>query len=98
MSEDLTSNRYEPIALSNESTVVAEFLPDGVRRPPYQSEAELEKAFIKQLQLQAYGYLPITSEADLIANLRLQLEKAEQARIFRRGMGTFFRYLYYQCQ
>ena len=34
MSEDLTSNRYEPIALSNESTVVAEFLPDGVRRPP----------------------------------------------------------------
>ncbi|MCP5445324.1 MAG: type I restriction endonuclease subunit R, partial [Chromatiaceae bacterium] len=75
MSEDLTSNRYEPIALSNESTVVAEFLPEGVRETAYQSEAELEKAFIKQLQLQAYGYLPITSEADLIANLRLQLEK-----------------------
>jgi type I site-specific deoxyribonuclease, HsdR family len=75
MSEDLTSNRYEPIALSNESTVVAEFLPDGVRETAYQSEAELEKAFVKQLQLQAYEYLPITSEADLIGNLRRQLER-----------------------
>lgn len=54
MSEDLTPYRIEPIALSNESTVVAEFLPDRVRETAYQSEAELEKAFIKQLQLQAY--------------------------------------------
>ncbi|MBS3974514.1 MAG: type I restriction endonuclease subunit R [Actinobacteria bacterium] len=76
MSEDLTPYRIEPIALSNESTVVAEFLPDalGVREAAYQSEAELESAFIKQLQLQAYEYLPITSEADLIGNLRLQME------------------------
>ncbi len=77
MSEDLKSCRYEPIALSNESTVVAEFLPEflGVREAAYQSEAGLEKAFIKQLQVQAYEYLPITSEAELIANLRRQLEK-----------------------
>ncbi|WP_243689494.1 type I restriction endonuclease subunit R [Geotalea toluenoxydans] len=75
MSEDLTPYRIEPIALSNESTVVAEFLADGVRETAYQSEAELEKAFIKQLQLQAYEYLPITSEADLTANLRRQLER-----------------------
>lgn len=77
MSEDLKSCRYEPIALSNESTVVAEFLPEflGVREAVYQSEAELEKAFIKQLQVQAYEYLPIASEAELIANLRRQLEK-----------------------
>lgn len=67
MSEGLKSCRYEPIALSNESTVVAEFLPDflGVREAAYQSEAELEKAFIKQLQVQAYEYLPITSESVL---------------------------------
>jgi hypothetical protein len=31
MSEDLTPYRIEPIALSNESTVVAEFLPYRVR-------------------------------------------------------------------
>ena len=32
MSEDLKPHRYEPIALSSESTVVAEFVPEpGVR-------------------------------------------------------------------
>jgi type I restriction enzyme R subunit len=78
MSEVLTPYRIEPIALSNESTVVAEFLPDVVRETAYQSEAELEKAFIAQLQLQAYEYLTITSEADLITNLRHQLERLNQ--------------------
>jgi type I restriction enzyme R subunit len=77
MSENLKPARYEPIALSNESTVVAEFLPEflGVREATYQSEAELEKSFIQALQAQAYDYLPITSEAELVANLRRQLEK-----------------------
>lgn len=75
MSEDLKSYHYEPIALSNESTVVAEFVPEpGVREPGYQSEAALERDFIAQLQKQAYDYLPLTSEAALIANLRAQLE------------------------
>ena len=77
MSEDPKPYRIEPIALSNESTVVAEFLPEalGVREQGYQSEAELEKAFIQQLQLQCYAYLPLRSEAELLANLRSQLEK-----------------------
>lgn len=75
MSEELKSWHFEPIALSSESTVVAEFESDGVRQTAYQSEAELEKAFIKQLQTQAYEYLPITCETDLISNLRRQLEK-----------------------
>jgi type I restriction enzyme R subunit len=67
-------SRYEAIALSNESTVVAEFIPEEVREASYQSEAALERDLIAQLQKQAYDYLPITSEADLIANLRAQLE------------------------
>ena len=75
MSEGLKSGRFELIALSDESTVVAEFQPDGSREAAYQSEAGLEKAFIRQLQLQAYEHLPITSEAELVANLRRQLEK-----------------------
>lgn len=92
MSEDLKSCRYEPIALSNESTVVAEFLPDflGVREAAYQSEAELEKAFIKQLQVQAYEYLPITSEAELIANLRRQLEKLNKLQFSDTEWDRFF--------
>ncbi|MGX2030032.1 type I restriction endonuclease subunit R [Methylocaldum gracile] len=75
MSEDLKPHRYEPIALSSESTVVAEFVPEqGVREASYQSEAALERDFIAQLQKQAYDYLALTSEAALVVNLRLQLE------------------------
>lgn len=74
MSEDLKSHRYKPIALFSESTVVAEFLPEDSSRGEYQSETDLEREFIAQLQNQAYGYLPIGTEADLIANLRRRLE------------------------
>ena len=77
MTQERQPYRYEPIALSNESTVVAEFQPDPpkARDAAYQSEAALEHEFIKQLQAQAYEYLPITSEAELVTNLRCQLEK-----------------------
>jgi type I restriction enzyme R subunit len=66
--------RYEPIAVSDESTVVASYTPDSQHEAGYQSEAALEQAFIDQLKRQAYEYLHITSEAALIANLRTQLE------------------------
>lgn len=66
--------RYEPVAVSAESTVVAEFVPDTKVPKEYQSEADLEQEFINLLQSQAYEYLPIKSEADLVANLRTQLE------------------------
>lgn len=66
--------RYDPIAVSAESTVVAEFMSDSMRADAYQSEADLEREFIKILQSQEYEYLKITTELDLIANLRGQLE------------------------
>ena len=69
------NNRYNMVAESSQSTVMAEFTPDKKRATNYQSEDELEKAFIKQLESQAYEYLPITSEEDLATNLRVQLEK-----------------------
>lgn len=68
---------YNTISQNSESTVVAEYTKptDQLRDSSYQSEAELERDFIKQLQSQAYEYLHITSEKDLILNLRKQLEK-----------------------
>lgn len=66
--------RYEPIAISSESTVVAEFEEKARKATSYQSESELERAFIALLQEQAYEYLAITSDADLISNLRKQIE------------------------
>ena len=70
------NKNYNLVAQNPESTVVAEYShPYGKRAESYQSEAELEKFFIKQLQTQAYEYIKITKEEDLILNLRKQLEK-----------------------
>src|SRR5205823_2279668 len=66
--------RYEPIAVSDDATVVATYEPDGGSDQGYQSEAELEAKFIKMLGQQAYERLHITSSADLEVNLRRQLE------------------------
>lgn len=60
---------------STQNTVVLEYTPDPKRPSSYQSEADLETAFIDQLQSQAYEYLKITSEDALIFNFRQQLEK-----------------------
>ncbi len=68
------SYRYEPISVSDESTVVAEFVPEPTSATGYQSEAELEASFIALLQEQAYEYLPITTEVELVVNLRARLE------------------------
>jgi type I restriction enzyme R subunit len=72
----MTENyKYNLVVENPESTVVAEYTPAYRTEQSYQSEAELEKAFIEQLQEQAYEYLPIKTEEDLNANLRKQLEK-----------------------
>ena len=66
--------KYDIVAQSLESTVVAAYEPLPQKESAHQSEAALEKEFIELLQAQAYEYLPITSEAELIINLRRQLE------------------------
>lgn len=66
---------FNIVAETNENTVVTEYKPVAVRSESYQSEAALEKEFIKMLTEQGYEYLQIHAEADLITNLRAQLEK-----------------------
>jgi type I restriction enzyme R subunit len=63
------------VAENSNSTVVGEFTPAKTRATNYQSEADLEQAFIKLLETQAYDFFNITSDADLTSNLRTQLEK-----------------------
>lgn len=67
-------DKYTLVAENPESTVVTEYQSVIKRESAYQSEADLEKAFIEQLKQQAYEYLQITNEQDLISNLRHQLE------------------------
>lgn len=65
---------YNLIASTTESTVVAEYTPQAQRSESYQSEAALEREFIRMLEAQGYEYLTIHDEAGLVANLRRQLE------------------------
>ena len=68
-------SQYNIIAESTEYTVVSEYEHAVSTSDAYQSEAELEKEFIHLLQEQGYEYLPIHTEADLVSNLKTQLEK-----------------------
>lgn len=88
---DAPARRYDLVAASAESTVVAEYVAAyDASDAAYQSEADLERAFVRQLEAQAYEVLPVRREADLVANLRVQLEAlngltfsdAEWARFF----------------
>ncbi|MGU9537512.1 type I restriction endonuclease subunit R [Clostridium tepidum] len=66
---------YNIVASTDEATVVAEYAAEyNVRPEKYQSEAELEREFIKQLTSQGYEYISVHNEASLIENLRKQLE------------------------
>jgi len=65
---------FNVVVSSNESTVVTEYVPQHSYSGSYQSEADLEREFIKQLQAQGYEYLRIHDEAALVSNLKKQLE------------------------
>lgn len=82
---------YKTVAQSNESTVVAEYKPTRTKSSAYQSEADLEREFIKQLQAQGYEYLRIKSDADLIANLRKKLEELNHYKFSDDEWERFFK-------
>lgn len=65
---------FNIVAATTENTVVTEYEPVKIRSDSYQSEATLEREFIRLLCEQGYEYLQIHQEADLINNLRRQLE------------------------
>ena len=65
--------QYTVISQSNEETVVAEYKPVTSRSDAYQSEAALEREFIRMLQEQSYEYVNIHQEKDLLDNLRTQI-------------------------
>ncbi len=66
---------FNIVAQTTEDTVVTEYVPVQNRSDSYQSEAALEQEFIRLLCEQGYEYLPIHTEAELVANLRQRLEE-----------------------
>lgn len=67
-------NKFNVIMETSNSTVVTEYEPIKNRSEEYQSEAELEKEFIKMLTEQGYNYLEIHNSEELVNNLRKQLQ------------------------
>lgn len=85
------SMQYEPIAVSSESTVVAEFEAKTRDSSAYQSEAQLEDAFIALLKEQAYDYLTFDSEEALLLNLRKRIQVLNKVEFSDVEWERFFR-------
>lgn len=68
-------NEYNVMIDDNESTVVAKYTPSKRQDDFYQSETQLEREFIKNLQLHGYEYINLTDETSLLVNLRTQIER-----------------------
>lgn len=83
-------SRYNIILSTSEATVVSEYEPQSTRSDAYQSEAALEKAFIKMLTEQGYEYLNIDCQTALIDNLRIQLEKLNGYKFSDKEWKYFF--------
>lgn len=81
---------FNMVAQCPESTVVAAYTPSDVRSDAYQSEAALEKEFIRQLCSQGYEYLPLHEEKTLVENLRRQLEILNNFRFSDEEWTRFF--------
>ena len=78
------------VSQNTNSTVVSEFKESERRATAYQSEADLEREFIRQLESQGYEYLDITCNEDLVKNLRKQLSKLNNYEFTDNEWGTFF--------
>ena len=83
-------SHFNIVAETNVNTVVTEYDPVKARSDSYQSEAELENEFIRLLCEQGYDYLQFHTEADLISNLRKNLEKLNNYQFSDTEWDRFF--------
>lgn len=65
---------FDIMAFGGQATVCSALPKQQRRSSAYQSEAQIEDAFVKQLCRQGYERLAVSSEEELITNLRTQLE------------------------
>ena len=87
----MSSVDYNMLISTLESTVVTEYVKEDMPVYTYQSEADLEREFIKNLQNQGYEYLIIHNEKELIANLKGKLEKLNNIVFSENEWERFFK-------
>ena len=72
------------------STVVSDYECVYRKATQYQSEAEMERDLISQLEKQGYEYLSFQTEKELLDNLRRQLERLNDYAFTDREWQSFF--------
>lgn len=82
---------YNIVLSTSESTVVTEYESQIKRSDAYQSEAALEKEFIRMLASQGYEYITIHNSIALVANLRRQLELLNNYKFSDKEWDNFFK-------
>lgn len=82
---------FNIVAETNQNTVVTEYEPVKAHSDSYESEAALEKELLRLLGEQGYRYLPISTEADLIANLQERLEEINKYQFSDTEWERFFK-------
>ena len=87
----MSSVDYNMLISTLESTVVTEYVKEDIPVYTYQSEADLEREFIKNLQNQGYEYLNIHNEEELILNLKDKLEKLNNIIFSENEWERFFK-------
>ena len=82
---------FNLVAQTTENTVVTEYEPQKRQSGSYQSEHDLEEAFLQMLTEQGYERLALHKESDLVANLRTQLEKLNRFTFSDNEWKRFFK-------
>ena len=82
---------FNIVAETNENTVITQYEPVKKHSDSYQSEAELEKEFIRMLTEQGYEHLQIHTEEDMVANMRTKLEELNDYKFSDTEWERFFK-------
>ena len=73
---------YKTIAESNSFIVLDKYVKEWQANESYQSEYDLEREFIQDLQNQGYDYVPeLNSPEKLLANVRDALQDRKSTRL-----------------
>lgn len=81
----------KPIAEANNFIVLDKYTQEWKAAESYQSEADLEREFIQDLQNQGYEYLPgLNTREALLANVRVQLQMLNNVQF---GDGEWLRFV-----
>ncbi|MGM9685359.1 MAG: type I restriction endonuclease, partial [Bacteroidaceae bacterium] len=92
VNNEKTDMNYNILSENNTSTVVAHYERQAmVADEGYQTEADLERSFIEQLQRQGYEYAQIHNEDELINNLRTKMEELNNYHFTDNEWNRFFK-------